>query len=152
MSEAAIRAAIYNAVNGVSQVGMVYDYERLYNSWDDIKALFKTKIGGTTQIRGWMIGYMGITESHGDRFNPAAKRISRKQRFKVMGFMGINDSEESEKTFATLAEDVCDALDSDVTIHGYLGSSPAVLGFEPRPYAGALVHAAVIIVDVTEAI
>ncbi len=66
--------------------------------------------------------------------------------------MGIDDSAESEKTFAALAEDVCDALDSDTTIHAYLGSSPAVLGFDPRPFSGILVHAAAIIVEVTEAI
>ena len=33
MSESAIRTAIYNAVNGVSDVGLVYDYERHANDW-----------------------------------------------------------------------------------------------------------------------
>ncbi len=152
MSESAIRTAIYNAVNGVSNIGKVYDYERHSNDWSEFLDKFKTTIGGTDQIRGWMVGYRGITEAQGNRFTPAAKRITRTHRFQILGVMGIDDSEESEKTFAELAEDVCDALDSDATIHGYLGSSPATVGFDPRPFAGVLVHAAAIVIDITEAI
>ena len=152
MSESTIRTAIYNAVNGVSDVGLVYDYERHAKDWSAFLDLFKTTIGGTDQLRGWMVGYRGITEAQGDRFRPAAKRVTRKHRFQVLGVMGIDDPEATEKTFAALAEDVCDALDSDATIHGYLGSSPAILGFDPRPFAGVLVHAAAIVIDVTEAI
>ena len=152
MSEATIRAAIYNAINSVSQVGKVYDYERHANEWDKFLGLFKKKIGGTTQIRGWMVGYRGILEAEGGRFTAPGGRISRKHRFQILGVMGIDDSAESEKTFAALAEDVCDALDSDTTIHSYLGSSPATLGFDPKPFAGILVHAAAIVIDVTEAV
>ncbi len=152
MSQATIRTAIYNAVNGVSNVGLVYDYERHSNDWSDFLDRFKVTTGGLDQIRGWMVGYRGIQEAEGGRFTAPGGRISRKHRFQILGVMGIDDSEESEKTFAELAEDVCDALDSDTTIHGYMGSSPATLGFDPRPFAGILVHAAAIIIDVTEAI
>ncbi len=152
MSAATIRAAIYSAVNGVSNIGKVYDYERHSNDWSDFLDKFKTTIGGTNQIRGWMVGYRGITEAEGGRFTAPGGRISRKHRFQILGVMGIDDSEATEKTFAALAEDVCDALDSDDTIHGYLGSSPAMLGFDPKPFAGLLVHAAAIVIDVTEAI
>lgn len=151
MSEAAIRTAIYNAVNGVSNVGQVYDYERHSNDWSDFLDRFKVTTGGLDQIRGWMVGYRGIQEAEGGRFG-APGRISRKHRFQVLGVMGIDDSEESEKTFAALAEDVCDALDSDATVHGFHFTSPATLGFDPRPFAGILVHAAAIVIDVTEAI
>lgn len=152
MSQAAIRTAIYNVVNGVANVGLVYDYERHSNDWVEFLDRFKATTGGLDHIRGWMVGYRGITEAQGNRFKPAAKRVSRTHRFQILGVMGIDDSEESEKTFAELAEDVCDALDSDTTIHGYMGSSPATLGFDPRPFAGILVHAAAIVIDVTEAI
>lgn len=152
MSEAAIRTAIYNAVNGVSNIGLVYDYERHTNDWSDFLDFFKTTISGTDQIRGWMVGYRGIQEAEGGRFTAPGGRISRKHRFQILGVMGIDDSEATEKTFAALAEDVCDALDSDATIHGYLGSPPATLGFDPKPFAGILVHAAAIVIDVTEAI
>lgn len=149
MSESAIRAAIYSAVSGVTDVGKVYDYERYSKEWGDFLDLFQTTIGGTSQIRGWMIGYRGIPESVGGRFT-TPNRISRKHSFNILGVMGIDDSEESEKTFAALAEDVCDALDSDATINAFAGVSLATLSFDPRPFAGVLVHAAVIVLEVTE--
>ena len=151
MSEAAIRTAIYNAVNGVSQVGQVYDYQRHATEWSDFLSLFKTTVSGTDQVRGWMVGYRGITETLGGRFQRGDKRITRTHRFQILGVMAIDDSEESEKTFAALAEDVCDALDSDTTIGAY-ATKPATLGFDPSPFAGILVHAAAITFDVTEAV
>ncbi len=151
MSQATIRTAIYNAVNGVTNIGKVYDYERHSNDWSDFLDKFKTTISSTAQIRGWMVGYRGIVEAEGGRFN-APGRISRKHRFQILGVMGIDDSEATEKTFAALAEDVCDALDSDATVHGFMFAAPAILGFDPKPFAGILVHAAAIVVDVTEAI
>ena len=150
MSEATIRAAVYAAVSGVSNVGLVYDYERQANEWDALLGFFKSTIGGTTQIRGWMIAYKGIVSAGGGRFS-TAKRLSRTQRFYIMGFMGVDDSAASEKTFAALAEDVADALDSDATIHTKPNSAaPANLGLDPAPFAGILAHAAVIQIDVTE--
>ena len=151
MSQAAIRTARYNAVNGVLNVGQVYDYERHATDWSDFLDLFKTTIGGIGQIRGWMVGYRGISEVEAIRFAKNDKRITRTHRFQIMGIMGIDDSEETEKTFAALAEDVCDALDSDTVINAYQGVSPARLGFDPSPFAGIMVHAAAITFEVTEA-
>ncbi len=155
MSESAIRTAIYNAVNGVSNVGKVYDYERYSNEWDTFLGFFKTTIGGTTQVRGWMVGYRGIREASKQQFLPGSKTgITRIHRFQVLGVMGIDDSEATEKTFAALAEDVCDALDGDGTLHSstYLGVPPVTMGYDPAPFAGILVHAAAINVEVAEAI
>ena len=151
MSEATIRAAIYAAVNGVTDVGKVYDYERHATEWSDFLNLFKTNISSTDQVRGWMIGYRGIPESDGGRFSGRG-RTSRTHRFQILGIMGLDDSAESEKTFAAIAEDVCDALDSDATLGAFLGLAPATLGFDPSPFAGVLVHAAAITFEVTEAI
>ena len=158
MSEAAIRTAIYNAINGVAQVGLVYDYERHATEWGDFLDLFKSTIGGTAQIRGWMIGYRGIQSVENSRFSGAG-RIARTHRFQVLGVMGIDDSEATEKTFAALAEDVCDALDSDSTLHpstqsgqNIMNTAPASFGFDPSPFAGILVHAAAITIEVTESI
>ena len=149
MSEATIRTAIYNAVSGVTDIGLVYDYERHSNDWGDFLDFFKTTIGSTAQIRGWMIGYRGIPESSGGRFTTPS-RIARTHRFNILGVMGIDDSAASEKTFAALAEDVCDALDSNATIHAYAGVTPATLVYDPRPFAGVMVHGALIVLDVTE--
>jgi hypothetical protein len=152
MSEATIRAAIYAAVNGVTNVGKVYDYERRVDTWDAFGDLFRTTIGSTVQIRGWMIGYRGIVNAEGSRFERGSKRVARTHRFQILGVMGIDDSAASEKTFAALAEDVCDALDSDSTIHAFMGARPVTLGFDPAPFAGVTVHAAAINIEITESV
>jgi hypothetical protein len=150
MTEATIRTAIYNTVNGVSNIGKVYDYERHAVDWSDFLDLFKTTIGGTTQIRGWMVGYRGIPTAENITFG-VEKRVTRTHRFQILGVMAIDDSEASEKTFAALSEDVCDALSSNATLQGFSAVSVPVLGFDPSPFAGILVHAAAITLEVTEA-
>jgi hypothetical protein len=151
MSEATIRAAIYNAVNGVSDVGLVYDYERLVKDWSEFQSMFTTTINGTKQVRAWWVGYRGIIEVDGSRFK-TPKRITRKHLFHIKGFMGIDDSEATEKTFAALAEDVCDALDSNVTLNGLGYVTPATTSVDPRPFSDVLVHGALIVVEVTEVV
>ena len=151
MSEATIRAAIYAAINGVTDVGKVYDYERHTTDWSDFLDLFKTNIGDTKQVRGWMMGYRGIPEVEATRFG-VEKRIMRKHRFQILGVMGIDDSAAGEKTFAALAELVCNTLDADATLQDFDAVSPAILGFDPTPFAGILVHAAAIVLEVTESI
>lgn len=155
MSESAIRSAIYNAVNGVSNVGLVYDYERHANDWGAFLDFFKTTIGGTDQIRGWMVGYRGIREAKPQTFVPGKSGNERIHQFQILGVMGIDDSEATEKTFAALAEDVCDALDDAVALHAkgtFPNAAPVTMGFDPRPFAGILVHAVAIAIDVTESI
>jgi len=155
MSEATIRAAIYSAVSGVTDVGLVHDYERFANEWPAFLELFKTTISSTTQVRGWMVGYRGIPQSRKQTFVPGKLGTERTHRFQVLGIMGINDSEESEKTFAALAEDVCDALDDDTTLHAkgtFPRAAEVTMAYDPRPFAGVLVHAALISIDVTEII
>jgi len=152
MSEATIREAIYQAVRGVSQVGIVHDYERQVTNWDDFLELFTTPIGDATQVRGWMIGYRGMPTTNRLTFNMLSNAgTERIHRFRLIGVMGISDADESEKTFAALAEDVCDTLDADTTLHtARLDASPATLLFDARPFANVLVHGAIINIEVTE--
>ena len=155
MSEAAIRNTLKLALEAVTDIGIVHDYERHATTWDKFLELFKTEIGRKEQIRGWTIGYQGMPVAEREAFRAGSKTgISRTHRFQIMGIMGISDKDESEKTFAALAEDVCDALDDDDTLHSstYIHTSPAVLAFDPSPFAGVLVHAAVISIDIIEAI
>ena len=138
-------------VNGVAQVGSVYDYKRHAVDWSDFLDLFKTTIGGTDQIRGWTVEYRGIQQAEDGRFKGVG-RIARTHRFLILGVMGIDDAASTEKTFAALAEDVCDALDSDATVQGFMHAAPATMGFDPTPFAGILVHAAAITIEITESV
>lgn len=151
MSEATIRTAIFNAVNGVSQVGQVYDHERHTTDYQEFIDWFKTSVAGTPQIRGWMVSYGGIPQVEAGRLKDVG-RISRTHRFKILGVMGIDDSKASEKTFAALGEAVCNAIDSDTTVHGFMYTTPAALGFDSAIIAGILVHLAAIDLQVTESV
>lgn len=150
MSQATIRTAIYNAVNGVSNKGVCYDYERWRADWAGFLSLFKTTVSGTPQIRGWEVAYRGYEPTR----HPQFSRITlQAHRFVVQGYMGVDDSEATEKTFATLAETVCETLDADSTLHSstyWRVSSADLQAFEPRMFGSVLCHFAQIAITVTE--
>lgn len=159
MSQATIRTAVYNAVNGVTDIGKVYDFEKWSASWDEFLDQFKTTIGGVDQVRGWMVAYRGYA-------NPpemiaagppgaASFLTTRPHRFSITGFMGLNDDDATEKTFAALVESVVAALDADSTLHDtntYMECAPASIDtFETLMMAGLLTNYVEIGIVVTEA-
>lgn len=157
MTQATARTAVYNAVNGVTDVGQVYDYQRWAAEWGDFLSLFKTTISGTPQIRGWVVQYRGFSvETVGDEgltirtFGDARQRT---HRFQVKGYMGVDDSAATEKTFSALAEAVANALDTDSTLHGssFLDAGDAELTDVVNvPLGGTLCHYAEINFTVSE--
>ena len=147
MSEATIRAALNTIVGGVANIGTVHDYERWSNEWNDFLTLMKTTISSTDVIRGWTIGYGGYVPSHPSIGGATWREFGMTGRVKahtfyIRGYLGVYDTDESEKTAAALAELVCDTLDADTTIRGstYYYAEPAVLLFEARMFGGVLCH------------
>ena len=151
MSEASIRTAIFNAVNGVSNIGKVYDYERWASEWNDFLDLFKTTIGSTTQIRGWEIGYRGFAPD--EEAEVLAGAWVRNHQFQIVGYLGLDDSAATEKTMSALAETVADTVEADSTLDGlsYDNIEIALL-FEPRTFGGVLCHYAELTVLIGEEI
>jgi hypothetical protein len=149
LSVAAIRTAIYSAVNGVTGIGQVYDYERWTNDWEAFLNLFKTTISSTTQIRGWEVAYRGFANQPPMDFS--GQHI-RAQRFDVMGYMGLDDSAETEKTFSNLAEDVADAIDAITKSGYYYIADVGINEHEPRMFGGVLCHYARLAVVVEEVV
>jgi hypothetical protein len=91
MSEAATRSAIYDTMKSVADVGLVHDYDRWAADWNKFIDLFKTNIGGVDQIRGWEISQKAPVNED---------RTSIKRRtYSIKGYMSINDSLATEKTF-----------------------------------------------------
>jgi hypothetical protein len=148
MSESAIRTAIYNAVNGVTNSGVVHDYERWASEWSAFLDLFKTTISGTAQIRGWEVAYRGWQPDEPREFDGINLR---RHRWLVMGYLGHKDSTATEKTMSTLAELVGDTLKDDATLKGlsFYAIEPVLL-FEPRTYGGALCHYAELTLEIAE--
>lgn len=160
MSQATIRTAVYNAVNGVTNAGKVYDYERWSTDWLVFLDQFKTSIGGKEQIRGWMVAYRGFTNApiiEAVNVPGAGKQslIAREHSFIVMGFMGLNDEDATEKTFAALTENVVEALDGAAALHSgdYFAASPASINtFDTLLMGGVLCNHTEIGITVTEAV
>jgi hypothetical protein len=150
MSESAIRTAIYNAVDGVSNSGLVYDYERWAGDWSAFLDLFKTTISSTDQIRGWEVGYRGFEPDEPREFSSVHLR---RHRFLVTGVLGLDDSEGTEKTMSTLAETVADTIKDDATLKGlaFHAIEPIML-FEPRSFGGVLCHYVEITVSIAEVV
>lgn len=141
MSQATIRTLLYNVVNGVADVGKVYDYHRYSNELPAFLNYYQTNIGGQAQIRAWTIAHEGFESEE-----PNTCRIVRRHRFKIRGYMSVIDSIASEKVMAALAETVANALDDATTIRAssYPDTPPASIDvMEHRLFggdSGALCH------------
>ncbi len=126
MSETAARTAVYNAVDGVADIGNVYDYERWAAFYKNEIELIKATIGGVNFVRFWTVAVSEIAQ---ERAAYGGRRY-REYTYKISGAVGLDDAAESEKTAMALAISVMDALDTDTTIHDgnvYVNASLAQL-------------------------
>lgn len=99
MSEALIRTEIAGLLGSVTNIGKVYDYERWAADWAVFINLFKTRINNVDQIRGWEIGRKAAPAEY-DSNNEETTR----HQFFIKGYLGVKDSDATEKTFNTLIE------------------------------------------------
>ena len=144
MSEAQVRKAIWDVVRNVKNAGRVYDYQRWATTWDAYLGLFKSDVGGQDEIRGWTITSESEERTGFIASGTRAGHDTINHLFVIRGFMGLDDSRETEKTARALTEAVMNALGTDTTIV----SSGAVynLGlaqldvFEPRMFGSTLCH------------
>lgn len=149
MSEATIRAAIKTKVEAISNIGMVYDYERWATDWSAYLDLFKTTIGGSNVIRGWTI----TCQSFPQKQITFGRNVERTYTYKLRGYFGLDDSAASEKTAMVVVEDVAEAFNDtrfDAS-NDQVWNDPANLEiFEPRLLGDVLCHYAEITLEVTE--
>jgi len=149
MSESSVRSYLKSVLDAVSNVGQVHDYERWALNWSDILDRYKTTISGSDMLRGWTISCVGWEAEYLDYPNDAGSYIEvRRYQYKVRGYFGLNDGDASEKTAAGIVEDVCEALNSNATLHAMQNATdlwgpvpPARVDvFEARSFAGVLCH------------
>lgn len=149
MSQATLRSRLNTIIENVTNVGVVHDYERLTNDWSDFLDLFKTNIYGSDQIRGWMIAYRGFID---DRYK-FGDDVLRTHVFNIFGMLGIEDENETEKTFSSLVESICDAIYGDATLAGLgLVVNGIQAETEPRVFVNITCHFAEITVTIQEEI
>lgn len=143
MSVSAIRAHIKSALDGVTDVGITHDYERWSAEYADTLTFFETTIGGTKQLRGWEIVYGGFDAVPPEQpISMGRTKHHRAHRWQVRGYLGVDDSAATQKTGDTLAESVCNAFDSDSSLHGsYYRTTEAQIDLaESRVHADILFH------------
>ena len=151
MSQATIRARIKVVLDTVANKGATHDYLRWAVKQVDFETLFKATVGGTDQVRGWEIAYRGFTQEE-PHLGRSADQY-RAHRFQLDGYLALDDSAETEKTFAALAEAVCNALDADATLNDAslsLYRTPTQLAIDERLFAGVLCHHAQVDLEVVE--
>jgi hypothetical protein len=148
MTEAATRANIKTILEAVSNIGVVHDYERWAVLYDDLLSKFKTTISGSDVFRGWTI----TCEGWDAEFITFPKGVSRTYSYKIRGYFSLKDADATEKTAIALVEAVCNALDTDTTIHTTNAFSPpaGVDVFEPREFGNILCHYAEITQQISE--
>lgn len=152
MSQATIRTAIYNVVNGVSGTGNVYDYRRWAVLYDQVLSMFKDR--DTSSILGFDVEAGPMSDERVEFRTTGDRGILRTWTFRIRMYYGANDADETEKAAATLLESVADALNSAATLHDgqtfYDAGLASASILELRTFAGNLVHYAQIDQTVTE--
>lgn len=115
MSESAQRTEIKNIMDTVTDIGKVYDYERWAANWNDFINLFKSV--AHSQIRGWEISRKaaGIKKA---AIGTSIGSYLKDNDFVIKGYMAIDDSAATEKTFNTLIEAVEAKFRSNMTLNG----------------------------------
>lgn len=150
----AILADIKAKLEGVTDVGNVYDYYRWNNDLGAFIELFSyTPAGAGKQIRGWEISRISATEHKDGAF-------FRHHTFSIDGYMSMSDANASDKTFQVLIDSICDVFRSptDGATWYYLDgdnpkASPAqVLTIDVRAFGNVLCHHAKINLSITERI
>lgn len=144
MAEATIRAAIASILGTVTNIGKVHDFERWAADWSKFIAFFRTRISGVDQVRGWEISRKApITETGDD---------TRTHTYAIRGYMGVDDSAQSEKTFSALVEAVAAAFRTNKTLNGAaLGQDfIQVETLDTRSFGGVLCHYAELTLTVYE--
>lgn len=139
MSEATIRTAIKDAIEGVANVGQVYDYQPLVTEWDKYLDFFKTG----DSIRAWTIANPSTPQTSLTMGGAGSIR-DRTYNYTVLGFFGVEDAGASEKDDRATVESVFNALSDALSDAGtgtdarIQDNQPSLTAWEPRMFGSVL--------------
>jgi hypothetical protein len=158
-NETAIRAAIKTAMETVTDIGKVYDYQRFIEDWSQLVNIMTATIGSSTQLRGWFIttptgGNFWREEVIGFQGGGMGGTILVTYTYRIRGFMAVDDSATTEKTMTALAMGVANAIKNNTTLQAYHFDDevPTVMtgAVDYVMFAGVLVHYVEIMVQLQE--
>jgi hypothetical protein len=144
--EADVRAAIKTKMLTVANIGTVNDYERYSDQMSKLTLQYVASISGHDQLLGWHIRRVSKREIFVD-----TGRWSIHNRWRIRGFMALDDAAATEKTFDALLV----ALDTAFRADDSLGSvvlscidpesgeaGLQLVDSKPVLFAGVLCHSA----------
>lgn len=143
-------------MDAVTDVGIVHTYYRWNKSQKEFLDLFTyTPTNKSRQIRGWEITRIsGAEHKKGVYF--------RHHKFRLSGYMSLEDKSKTDIEFQGLIEDVCNAFrnveDQGGATWYYMDgdnetdSSPQIPVIKPKMFGNVLCHTTEIILTITERI
>jgi len=147
MSAATHRARLKTILDAVTGVGQTHDYKRWAVKWGDFLDLFKS----SGQVRGFEITYGGFTATK--PYLGRRAKVLRVHQWRIDGYLGLDDSDATEKTLAGLGEDVYEAIDADATLQAdalTVEVSPAQLVMDHRRFGSVLCNHVTITTETSE--
>lgn len=142
MSSDAIRQAIKAKMETVPDVGRVHAYERYASNVGQLVALYKEG----DRLLGWHIRRVEQSESA-----QGAEVRDSVSRWRITGYMALDDADESELLFDRLLDALIAAFRADLSLGGavattWVGESAALQLLDSGPvlFGGALCHKAVL--------
>jgi ribosomal protein L30E len=153
LSEATVRASIKTLLEGVTNIGLVYDLQPIATTWDVFLDRFKTTISSVNMIRAWTISCEAI-ERQGQVATGARNTGNINiYQYKIRGYSSFDYETSTEKAFLIVALAVMDALDSGIVSGTVYNADLAQLtSYQPDMLGGALCHVAEITQIVREQI
>lgn len=100
-----LRGAIIATLQGVEGIGQVHQFERFAKAEKDFKALYATSEANEQRILGWHVRRVGFKQF---------QHNTRKQfitKWRITGFMSLQDADATELMFDQLINKITDAFD-----------------------------------------
>lgn len=154
MALTTIRTRLKTLIEGVADIGKVYDYFRFPkdSKEDAFKALFVTE---DSILLAWQ--FMRVSSGEAEQSQDSVnKQNIRQHRFHIWGIMGVEDTAATAKTFQDLIEAVCSGIrDASNSPSPWDGDAlkifpPQVRIVEHREVSGYLVHSVDLFVEIQE--
>lgn len=144
-----LRTALATLLATVTDVGTVHNRERFVVDPSAFLDMFKATIGGTVQIRAWLI----LRESMQPIEDTAFGESRHRHVFVLRGFLGFQDSADTYGTLQALIDTIIALLDNQTTlsVSGVIvrGIGPCALrSFEVGQFGSVLAHVAEIEVPI----
>lgn len=138
-----LRPQIVTVLQGIANIGAVLDRERFVVDPSKYLDLFKVTIGGSAQIRGWMV----LRETAVPVTDTAFGEQRRRHGFVLYGVLGFQDTTDTYGTMQALCDAIMAAFDLQTTlsVSGVIvrAIGPCSLrSFRTEQFGSVLCHAA----------